>query len=499
MKGTLWCVVVPILFTMRRRALYAILFLMLVGTRASEDEHDDDDDEKEYFFRRVFDPDKHQPQKGDPTCKSLYERIQAITQGDLQGLVEQCRGEESSDDPADENFESSPSSGDEPPDSFPGFSPPVNRPPPPANRPPPQQGGGGNVSNSVRFNVFVGVPPNVGSLGHLLGVVTTLYLNVTSPDYGYRLREWDEQALFASSTSPLLEAALSLADQVLWTDAKKKVANLYLIHADPELMQQEEDVWWWKYRFRYKCFWTADDTPVYNSTVRKRIKRHTVRLLDAGIEALHSGMWQELLDESSMLMGLVDPEALKLSMRKPWVDPGDSAGALPEEEEPPPVVAAPSVPSSSAPPPPTAAPVNSVDRDVFNIGEGGDDDGIIVVSHLDTGHWDWRRYLGLVLLLGTVVCFVVLVQCASIRRRRLAKKDIWSNLGTQEGVEELLRTGWKIRGTKMEVYDKKDVGYRDDDSMLIGGFEQCEQVIGAEITVTQSETSPGGTVHQSTS
>ena len=69
------------------------------------------------------------------------------------------------------------------------------------------------------------------------------------------------------------------------------------------------------------------------------------------------------------------------------------------------------------------------------------------------------------------------------------KKELWGNLATEEGVSELLRTGWKIKGAKMELYDKKDVGYRDDDSMLIGGYEQKE-FVGAEITVTHSETTP---------
>jgi hypothetical protein len=85
----------------------------------------------------------------------------------------------------------------------------------------------------------------------------------------------------------------------------------------------------------------------------------------------------------------------------------------------------------------------------------------------------------------------LLTQIAAYRKRRRRRKELWGNLGTEEGVDELLKTGWKLKGSKMEVYNKAGLGYRDDDSMLIGGYEQCE-FVGAEITVThpESETTP---------
>jgi len=103
---------------------------------------------------------------------------------------------------------------------------------------------------------------------------------------------------------------------------------------------------------------------------------------------------------------------------------------------------------------------------------------------------DWRRYTGLTVFLGTVVGAILLTQSASYRRRRITRKQVWGNLGTEEGVDALLNTGWKVKGSRMEVYDKKGVGYHDDDSMLIGGYEQGA-IVGAEITVTQeSVTTP---------
>lgn len=82
----------------------------------------------------------------------------------------------------------------------------------------------------------------------------------------------------------------------------------------------------------------------------------------------------------------------------------------------------------------------------------------------------------------------MLTQMAVYRQRRRATRDVWGNLGTEQGVDALLNTGWKVEGSKMEIYDKEGLGYRDDDSMLIGGYEQSA-FMGAEITVTQDSKS----------
>jgi hypothetical protein len=78
---------------------------------------------------------------------------------------------------------------------------------------------------------------------------------------------------------------------------------------------------------------------------------------------------------------------------------------------------------------------------------------------------------------------ICLAQLAGLRRRRRVQKELWGNLATEEGVDELLRTGWKVSGDKLEVYDKNKAGYQEGDSMLAGGFEQ-RVICGAEITVT---------------
>ena len=94
--------------------------------------------------------------------------------------------------------------------------------------------------------------------------------------------------------------------------------------------------------------------------------------------------------------------------------------------------------------------------------------------------------MGLAVFLGTVVGFVLLSQIAAYRRRQQRQKHVWGNLATEEGVDALLNTGWKLKGSRMEVFDKKGWGYRDDDSMLIGGGCYDPGVYaGAVITVNQ--------------
>jgi hypothetical protein len=94
--------------------------------------------------------------------------------------------------------------------------------------------------------------------------------------------------------------------------------------------------------------------------------------------------------------------------------------------------------------------------------------------------------MGLILFVTTVMGTVVLTQLANQRQQRRLRKELWGNLGTEEGVDALLQTTWKFRGDKMEVYNKIGLGYRDDDSILLGGFQQTE-LLGNVQDVTQTD------------
>ena len=118
---------------------------------------------------------------------------------------------------------------------------------------------------------------------------------------------------------------------------------------------------------------------------------------------------------------------------------------------------------------------------------------LVIYFPVKTKQQDWRRFLGLFLFTSTFVGTIVLTQLASYRRRQLMKQTIWGNIGTEHGVEALLSTGWKFKdSTLMEVYNKTGMGYRDDDSMLLGGYEQTHTAAGG--TNSSGDEGGGGNV-----
>lgn len=96
----------------------------------------------------------------------------------------------------------------------------------------------------------------------------------------------------------------------------------------------------------------------------------------------------------------------------------------------------------------------------------------------------------MVVFFGTICFTLSVTRLASYRRKRRARKELWGNLGTEEGVDALLETTWKFRGDKIRVYNKAGWGYRDDDSMLIGGFQQTFSCADSTTQPDSGEYSP---------
>jgi hypothetical protein len=213
--------------------------------------------------------------------------------------------------------------------------------------------------------------------------------------------------------------------------------------------------WWWRYDFVYLCFWKQSGLPVTNQTLLQSITADLnvtlERVISSGIIRLR------IIDEAQEAV-------LDVSIFEEAVVEGDDDTVEPAE-------------------PPDSSFVDGTD--VVQAERGP-----TYPNPLDAQGWDYRRWLGLGIFCGTVVATLLLTQVASHRKRRRTAKEMWGNLGTEEGVDELLRTGWKVKGSNMEIYDKAKLGYTDDDSILMGGFEQKHEVVGAEITVTQSTTTP---------
>lgn len=122
---------------------------------------------------------------------------------------------------------------------------------------------------------------------------------------------------------------------------------------------------------------------------------------------------------------------------------------------------------------------------------------------LDAHVWDWRRYLGLAMLLATVFSAVVLMFLAQHQESRRQGQRAWGNLATNEGVDELLQLGWTVMDSTKgsgEYEKQRKAGHGNEISMLAGSHGQKEKEgervlplsISAELTMTgsPSESSP---------
>jgi hypothetical protein len=223
----------------------------------------------------------------------------------------------------------------------------------------------------------------------------------------------------------------------------ENIFQLYFVTKKAKVFARYEDRWWWGYSFTYNCFWTGDDTPVGDVRVMDGVGANMTEML----KVREPAMTQYLIDLSG-------DAGLVVSTDRSVIDEyGESS--------------APDSPDSRG-----------------QFGNNGEEK---YLQPLDAHDWDWQRYLGLVLFATAFLGGMLLSQISAIRQRRRRRKDVWANLASEEGVKELLRTGWAVKGSQMEIFDKSKMGYRDDDSMLIGGFEQKEAMVGTEITVTQDE------------
>jgi hypothetical protein len=228
--------------------------------------------------------------------------------------------------------------------------------------------------------------------------------------------------------------------------------NMIYIQTESNLYVRSDRRWWWQYNIRYLCFWEDDATEV-GAAVMRRITRNMTMTVDTYRDSLRESL-REAVRDNNLLLQIFVPTAF---------EDDDDMGIDDNVEEP-----------ASSP--------------------GGRDDMSEFLVPLNAQEWSWPRYLGIALFLSTFVGLVVTSQLGAVRRRHKVRQQVWGNLASEEGIKELLSTGWVLRDDEMEVFDKRQMGYRDDDSMLIGGFEQREPGPGTEIITqtTIAETSTRG-------
>jgi hypothetical protein len=322
------------------------------------------------------------------------------------------------------------------------------------------------VGNFFRFSIFMTLPPNWQSTGNALDDALTAALDTAFPQYRIMTDHNDYN----------------------WGPPSDEIeADIMSYKVKPNRVRKDENHWWWQYSFKYFCYVPGTTDPIDNETGREAFRNVMI-----WIESTEHQL-ETISGFAEQMQGI----SYSIQMNPP-VPCDECVYMLPcygLECDLSPTYAPPApVPESDGGPitttvPPSISPTLIASIDPSGVGAPPQIGIITGEIVLDPSAWDWRRYSGLALLLTTVMGTFCLSQMARLRTAARSRKEDWGNLATEEGVDELLRTGWKVRGSLMEVYDRKDVGYRDNDSMLIGGYEQRIPV-GSEIAVsrTQSET-----------
>jgi len=284
-------------------------------------------------------------------------------------------------------------------------------------------------------------------------------LNDTVENWDYFIRPPQQlpQAVRPSSTGdssgPDSRALLQLA----FTNQSLENMTLTMQYFDlrSSIINETEKFWWWKYNLLYNCYF-QNGSALTSQELLDSISHDMQDYLTVALESDQLEKW--FLSEYGLPMERLGIYyfATEPQMVNQAIHAADHA---------------------------TTAPAN---------GEFGNQSNY---STLDANAWDWKRYLGLGMLLGTFFSSGLVMLLASYRQRRLREQQIWGNLATPEGLDEMLKLGWKLDGTKMEVYDKSKQGYVDGDSMLIGGYEQkiATDDVAAMTTENRTPTQPEST------
>ena len=391
--------------------------------------------------------------KGDRGCNNF---VPGLTESEFSPCFEDEDGGEELEDVDPENGGVNGTDFESPP----GITTPIGQ----GKRPP---------RNVVDLIVFVGLPPFERSVAHSVAKLLTLDMNATienmhffleSPEErqgGKRDESTPEEELDEGNEPTELMPAQTIPEspsdetdplaQVIQNPGpgnplnegevndrppRKDRFNMYYLRTDSRMGAKNKRLWWWQYDIKYLCRWEASDGPVLSD--------------------------EKMADIAANMTNSLDVNSLTLMLRNVTGSDAAMLRVFPNEDAP-------------------------ADDDPFGSDEPPEDS---FFEPLDAQEWSWTRYLGFAVFMGTFVGLIVASQIGAIRRRRKMRRQVWGNLASEEGVKELLNTGWVLRDDRMEVFDKARVGYRDNDSMLIGGYEQREPGPGTVImtpTITTGE------------
>jgi hypothetical protein len=222
-----------------------------------------------------------------------------------------------------------------------------------------------------------------------------------------------------------------------------------LIHFDTEsdLVVKTNRRWYWKHTVSYDCLY-QDRSPVLDLTLLRYVTENVTHALAEDDNGNDSE--SDAASDTSPPRGSTNSHGgLTMTLRQRTGDEGVTITIKPEEL---PSTAADDMESigtsglgehnkgsttaePSLPPTDVDLDANSAAGDV---GDGASS-GVTYTTPLDAQYWDWRRWFGLSLFLGTIVGTFVLSQIHAHRQRRLIKSQVWGNLASEEYVSFIVQ------------------------------------------------------------
>ena len=296
----------------------------------------------------------------------------------------------------------------------------------------------GISGNRVDLIVWVALVPNQPSVGNSFSSVFT---DIFSENLG------DEFKVHSVRKQQQGNGRRSLQRDPLY--------DIYYFRTSSSLSKKQETVWWWQYNVTYECYYNNDFAElVLDITTLEYIQSTLVLTLRTAV------ITGDLMGKIKLAANGPGPLAIEVGTE-----------SLPDY--------LPGVPDESTETP-TIVTLGGDPTDRLDDPEGK--------VKVDISEWTVQRYLALALFVFTFVAWTVSTSLATIVARQEKCKEHWSNLNTQEGVDQVLMTGWRVDGDKMEIFRKKDTGYDDDDSMLRGQHRIQDATISTEpeLTVTGS-------------
>jgi len=331
--------------------------------------------------------------------------------------------------------------------------------------------------HEVKFTLYIALEPKHPGLGKYINEVVSDELYKTEPFLTIQNGEVQRPSAYEGAQNQSAHNNMVHLDNTTSASTLDRLSDepveMFLRSISVVLVEKNEDRWWWQHNFTFDVYWKGDNSEVENTSVLMRLDAIVEKEIAADA---HSGRLYNSLQRKIPDNALVD-------VTIDWPPPCDGH---PCESDA-------TFETIDWPPPSDATFENETVAEVIT-------DLSKNATYLQPlnpkDYWNWQRYVGLGLFLWTIVTVFLLTLTAAVRQRRRVVGQNWGNLVTEEGINELLSTGWVIRSGNqevLEVFEKKGLGYLEDDSILLGGFEYKSTVItGTSMTQGGSEVSPSG-------